>query len=501
MDNIYCSYYTKSTSITNYMVNRLNVNSGDLILEPCAGDGVFIDKLLENTIDKRIIAYDLNPEAIKTLKEKYKDISNIEIYESDTLIGKEIDTYVFHNGNFDKVIGNPPYGAWQDYDKRIDLKKLYKGFYVKETYTLFLLRCVSLLKEGGILSFIIPDTFMNLHMHNKLREFLLLNTKILEILIFPSNFFPGVNFGYSNMCIVTLKKCTNGSSLDNTIRIIQGLKKVEDIDSIMHNNIDAYKLDLINQQEIYESVDKAFFVKSDDRIREIINNCNKKLGDLADCVTGFYSGENNKFLKVASSSIRNQSNCDIIKPEEINHNYLHCKNILDGISDEKCYIPIAKGSSNEYVRENNWYVNWSKESITHYKSDKKARFQNSQFYFKRGIAITMVKSSKVKASVIDGLVFDQSIVGIFPKEEKYFYFILALLNSDMGNTFIHTINPSANSSANYIKKIPIILPDEKQLNIINSLVIRMIDNINTEKTINKQIQEEIDDAINEIYLG
>lgn len=61
-------------------------------------------------------------------------------------------------------------------------------------------------------------------------------------------------------------------------------------------------------------------------------------------------------------------------------------------------------------------------------------------------------------------VFDQSIVGIFPKESSKLYYILALMNSDAINNLIHAINPSANNSANYIKQLPYIEPSKKSLN-------------------------------------
>jgi hypothetical protein len=66
--------------------------------------------------------------------------------------------------------------------------------------------------------------------------------------------------------------------------------------------------------------------------------------------------------------------------------------------------------------------------------------------------------------------FDQSIVGIFPKDEKYLYFILALMNSDVVNSLIHLLNPTANNSSNYVKQIPIRLPSESTLHEIDSLV-------------------------------
>ena len=88
----------------------------------------------------------------------------------------------------------------------------------------------------------------------------------------------------------------------------------------------------------------------------------------------------------------------------------------------------------------------------------------------------MVSSSSITASLIDGRLFDQSIVGIFPNEEykNKTYFLLGFFNSQVCNALIRTINASANNSSNYIKKIPIIFPKEKLLNKISDEVKRIL---------------------------
>ena len=194
MHDTFCSYYTDSEDITNYMASMLEVNDGDVILEPSAGSGLFIDELLRTNKTVHIDGLDIDKKAITILKEKYKNNPSVNIRETDTLFDRELDKFqqtdlwlkntdtlfdeeldFFESvgGHYSKVIGNPPYGAWQDYEKRDLLKKKYIGQYVKETYSLFLLRCISVLKMHGKLSFIIPDTFMFLNLHHKLRSFLL----------------------------------------------------------------------------------------------------------------------------------------------------------------------------------------------------------------------------------------------------------------------------------------------------------------------------------------
>lgn len=64
----YQAYYTKSDPILNYMTGMLDFKPHDHILEPCGGDGVFIDKILEQNIDTQISVFELNPTAVSDLK-------------------------------------------------------------------------------------------------------------------------------------------------------------------------------------------------------------------------------------------------------------------------------------------------------------------------------------------------------------------------------------------------------------------------------------------------
>jgi adenine-specific DNA-methyltransferase len=205
----YQAFYTKSTPIIHYMVNKLSLLPTDKILEPCGGDGVFIEAMLNKNQFAVIDVCELNPNSVEILKKKFSSYANVNVRECDTLIDAELNFNSHFGGFYDKIIANPPYGAWQDSLKRMQLKKLYPDLYIKESYGLFLYRCIELLKENGILSFIIPDTFLNLHTHSALRKHILTNTKIIELVQFPSSFFPDVNFGYANLAIVTLRKETD----------------------------------------------------------------------------------------------------------------------------------------------------------------------------------------------------------------------------------------------------------------------------------------------------
>lgn len=495
MRDTFCSYYTKSKDITSYMVAKLGIVNNDVILEPSAGEGMFVDEILETNTPVYIDALDMNSDAISILKKKYKNndsvvvretdtlldeqldlysISQLWLKQTDTLFDKQLDTFSALGGHYSKVIGNPPYGAWQDYEKREALKKKFAGHYVKETYSLFLLRCISVLRIHGRLSFIIPDTYLFLNMHLRLRELLLTNTKIDEILIFPSKFFPGVGFGYSNLSIITLERCSKNEAINNTFKVIQGFRTTGEFALLLGNDHvypEHIQVFTFRQKEILSN-EQSRIILADSRTSTLLTSSPKKLGDVADVVTGFYTGDNLRFIKVAGKEVKGAKNYELVEQDQV----FSCTSLY-GITDvSEGYVPYIKSASKRrYVRQNDeWFVRWDRDAIDFYNNNKKSRFQNSLFYFKTGIGIPMVKSSSIRAFLMQDRVFDQSVVGIFPKDNAKLYYLLALMNSDVINVLIHTINPTANNSANYIKQLPYIEPTEEVLSEITFKVHELI---------------------------
>lgn len=112
----------------------------------------------------------------------------------------------------------------------------------------------------------------------------------------------------------------------------------------------------------------------------------------------------------------------------------------------------------------------------------------------------MVKSNQIKAFLIENRVFDQSIVGIFPKDPSKLLYILALMNSDAINELLHVINPTANNSANYVKQIPYKEPSKETLKMVSDKVNEILKNMN-EGSITEcdKLHRDVNSIINGIY--
>ncbi|MDR3328591.1 MAG: Eco57I restriction-modification methylase domain-containing protein [Prevotellaceae bacterium] len=493
----YQAFYTKSTPIVDYMVEKLSLHDSDRILDPCGGDGVFVEAILAENEFAYIDVCELNPQSIGILSQKFSACPNVRIRECDTLLDMELGFNSSFGGTYNKIIANPPYGAWQDYKKRGVLKKLYPDLYAKETYTLFLYRCIELLKDEGILSFIIPDTFLSLHLHKAIRQHLLTRTQILELSLFPSNFFPDVNFGYANLSIITLKKKSKQTDcLDNHFRVINRFSKVKQLKNTKDVSLNHY---VFLQKNILNNADHAFYIADNDRVLKIINDAKLKTGDVADCVTGFYSGDDKRFLQVINPDLKNGKNYDLVNIKTVNDNYKNNPDILNGLDGEQFFIPIVKGGNTKYLKPESWFMTWSKQAVNHYKTDTKARFQNPCYYFRYGVGVPMISSSSITASLIENKLFDQSIVGIFPKNDVLTYYLLAFFNSPTCNQLIRTINPSANNPANYIKKIPFIIPDDSMLNAITEKTKNIVSQMKVSGNYDETVETEVQELIKRLY--
>ena len=225
------------------------------------------------------------------------------------------------------------------------------------------------------------------------------------------------------------------------------------------------------QRDILEN-EQCRVILAESKTSTLLSRSEQKLGDVADVVTGFYTGDNLKFIRAASKDVKGAKNYDVVDPTTVTH----CTSLY-GIPDlEEGYVPYIKSAAKRrYVRQSDeWFVRWDKATIDFYNKNKKSRFQNSSFYFKTGIGIPMVKSSTIRAFLMADHVFDQSIVGIFPKDSSRLYYLLALMNSDTINDLIHAINPTANNSSNYIKQLPYMEPTPDVLEEITGMVKEVI---------------------------
>jgi len=204
-----------------------------------------------------------------TKKQEYK--KQIDKLISEITNGhKEFDfevyfSEVFHKkGGFDVVIANPPYiFARESHSKGLtkELKtKLYKKYqlakYQLNSYPLFIELSDNILRENGILSFIVPNNWMTINNNKDLREFILRKSDII-LVNFYAKVFESANVDSS---VVIFRKSRKNKKIklfeyEERLKLIKALQSdyfLSQDDFII--NIELFKNDIT--RDLLEKIKK-----------------------------------------------------------------------------------------------------------------------------------------------------------------------------------------------------------------------------------------------------
>lgn len=126
------------------------------------------------------------------------------------------------------------------------------------------------------------------------------------------------------------------------------------------------------------------------------------LGDIAEVRTGFYSGNDRRWLRRMNAFVPRSKGYQDIDPEEVFISSNGSRPALEGIDDSRHFIPVMRGGAAALVKPTRWYVNWNTQAVQEFRRRGKnpARFQNSRFYFQQGIGVPMVASARLTAALI-----------------------------------------------------------------------------------------------------
>lgn len=204
-----------------------------------------------------------------------------------------------------------------------------------------------------------------------------------------------------------------------------------------------------------------------------------------------------------NNAVRGAWRYETIDPDLVARHPADRGNALAGLSGPYFFIPIVKGGARSYAKPTEWYVDWSIGAVDEYRKPRpnKARFQNSRYYFREGIAVPMVSSKRVTAALLEKRLFDQSIVGVFPHDPKFVFYLLGFFNSGVCTRLLRSINPSANNSANYIKRLPLIVPDDDSRKAVSSLVKKVVASLREGADPETDDQRRIDELFERGYTA
>ncbi|MDR0703791.1 MAG: N-6 DNA methylase [Planctomycetaceae bacterium] len=206
------SYYTPSSIVREIVKEYSTAQSS--ILDPACGTGQF---LLEaaNVVDDPNLLYgiDLDPFAVRlcrlNLLRKFPDkIFEPKIYCADTLSDFHKTTLLeTHNTKvpenyFDLVMTNPPWGGHLNPQRKTSLIKQFPQIISGETFSYFLIQASRFAKQGGYVSFLLPEAILNIKVHEDIRQHLCDTTQVLNVInlgrVFSGVFTPVIRLDYCN---------------------------------------------------------------------------------------------------------------------------------------------------------------------------------------------------------------------------------------------------------------------------------------------------------------
>ena len=263
------------------------------ILEPSFGSGQFIDtaiKLLGKKKSANIVGIELFKELFDEVKKKYSSNKNIKLLNQDFLTWKTEDTY-------DLIVGNPPYFEKSlNEEEKKTFKKIISGRV--NIYSLFIYKCIQMLKPNGRLIFVIPTSILSSKYFEKLRFYINNTCNIEDIIMLGSKDFKDALQSTIIFKLSKLKEKTKSNDkfvikFSNTIifsnewknvnKLIEGKKFISDYGcDVKTGNIvwNQHKDKLSNKKKnknyiplIYSRnlVDNQIVFKNDDKKKQYIN--------------------------------------------------------------------------------------------------------------------------------------------------------------------------------------------------------------------------------------
>ena len=177
----------------------------------------------------------------------------------------------------------------------------------------------------------------------------------------------------------------------------------------------------------------------------------KLLGDIASPRTGMTTGDNNRFLRLWFEI-------------EISKAKFNAKDASDAIASGKKWFPYCKGGGYmHWYGYNEYLVNWENDGFeikNNIKPNglKAASVRSESLYFKKLITWSAVTSASFSCRLCDGgSLFDSG--GSSIDVQRNTLYILAILNSSIGQFYLDISNATINYQPGDIAGIPVVLPD------------------------------------------
>ena len=357
-------------------------------------------------------------------------------------------------GGFDIIIGNPPYGA----EISENQKKYFKDNFQSATgrydsYFYFIERGISLLKNHGVLGFIVPDTWLtNVHA-KKLRKIVLDNCCIQQIIGLPQNVFVDATV---DTCLFIIKKEINEEiRLKNKIEVFVINKNIQ-IENI-HEGVFQTKTSVLQEQWTTDkrNLFTIFTINENDSSIDKIKENTVNLGSITEMRRGVFCYRKSSLVKEYGDE----------KGTEILEKRLwHSDHKVD-----KDYKKELLGSD-----INRYNFEWLNKKWFRY-GKHIASYVEPRFFETDYIAVQRIRNPALKRRLIATIIesgnefyASSGLTSIIISDRNYsIYYLLALINSKLLNWYFKQFFRDVNIKPEDLRELPIKkINDEEQKQFI-----------------------------------
>ena len=168
-------YYTPQYIVEDMMRDITDVE-GKTFLDPCCGSGNFIvEAIRKGFAPENVYGFDIDENAVAITKKRIKELCG---YESDNIfcgdfLSQKPKAKSQKSKAFDYIFTNPPWGKKINKKDRDKYSDLFNSGNSNDTSSLFYFASLKMLKDDGMLGFLLPDAFFNITSFEDARKSLL----------------------------------------------------------------------------------------------------------------------------------------------------------------------------------------------------------------------------------------------------------------------------------------------------------------------------------------
>jgi type II restriction/modification system DNA methylase subunit YeeA len=344
------------------------------------------------------------------------------------------------------VVANPPYMGQKNMNAA--LKNYVNAKYPlskSDLFAVFMEGCLALTIKKGLMGMINQQSWMFLSSYEKLRDHILNNNGIVNMLHLGPRTFEELS----------------GEVVQSTAFIIEnakGEKNATYYRLIDYKSANEKEEKFLNKSNEYENISQAIYGKipgkplaywASETVIDIFEN-NANLIKYAVPRQGMATGDNKKFLRSWAE----------VDANNIGFNFESQKKAL---TVSKKWFPYNKGGGyRKWYGNNEFLVNWGNAGNDIKKFKPKSVIRNESYYFLEGMTWTAISGGKFSGRHTEkGFMFDSKGPVLFPYNGKSHKNFMALLNSNVGNHILEILAPTLDFNQGPLSKFPYVKSEEE----------------------------------------